>query len=182
MIAHFALMGDLYQYDPYDTEASLWNSYPWQIGVDNSVGINSSMPAFTMSKMIWSIDDSDSSLGASSAVLGSFSMFASLVLLDQWGNLGSDAGNSPESIPYKLLGVVSGSVLSAESKSTIVIANTYSEAADDTNLVGVNNGAVLSTASSLIIVSHDTYSETADDTNLVGINNGMVLSATSIQN
>lgn len=181
MIASFALMGDLYQYDPYDTEASLWNSYPWQIGEENLVDFDAAIPEFSTMKTIWELDGGDG-IGTTDASLGNFVMFSILILLDNFGNVGDDVGKKPDPFPYTLLGVVSGSVLSAESKSTIVIANTYSEAADDTNLICVNNGAVLSTASSLIIVSHNTYSEAADDTNLVGINNGMVLSATSIQN
>lgn len=121
MIAHFALMGDLYQYDPYETEASLWNSYPWRLGSDNGIDVGAGIPVFTMAKMIWDIDDSDSSIGASSATLGEFGMFSSLILLDNFSNIGSDAGNNPGPNPYsKIISITGGSVFGFSSLSATV--------------------------------------------------------------
>ena len=181
MIAHFALMGDLYQYDPYDTEASLWNSYPWQIGADNSLDFKGSVPAFTMSKTIWDIDDSDSSAGASNAVLGSFSMFATLILMDNLGNFGDGIGSEPENFVLDSIYTTSGTVISVQSRSKIVIQSANSERLDEpVKLLSTLSGGVLSVSSALIIVYGNTNSERADEpVKLISTLSGTVVSITS---
>jgi hypothetical protein len=150
MIAHFALMGDLYQYDPYETEASLWNSYPWQIGADNGLNFESAVPVFTMAKTIWDIDDSDSSIGVIGAEFGEFSMFATLILMDNWGNLGSDiqAKPAPSPLPFKLVSVISGQVISAASVLKLITEDSNSERQDEpVKTIAVLSGQVISIAS-----------------------------------
>jgi hypothetical protein len=181
MIAHFALMGELYQYDPYETEASLWNSYPWQIGRDNGLDFEAVIPAFTMTKTIWDIGGSDSSIGATGAELGDFSMFATLILMDNFGNLGSDVGNEPDPFPYTLIGTLTGSVISIQSEPSVVEANSNAETADEAPLIFAKSGSVLSASSQLTVVEANLNAETADEAPLIFAKSGSVLSITSTQ-
>jgi hypothetical protein len=185
MIAHFALMGDLYQYDPYDTEASLWNSYPWQIGADNGLNFKSIVPAFTMSKTIWDIDDSDSSIGAIGAEFGEFSMFATLILMDNWGNLGSDIQTkpAPSPLPFKLVSVISGQVISASSLLKLIVEDANSERQDEpVKTIAVLSGQVISASSLLKLIVEDANSERQDEpVKTIAVLSGQVISIASIQ-
>ena len=150
MIAHFALMGDLYQYSSYDTEASLWNSYPWQLGADNGLDFEAVIPAFTMAKTIWGIDDSDSSIGVTVAELGGFSMFATLIVMDNFGNFGSEVGNTPSPFPYTLIGISTGGLLTVTSISVpppLVEMDTNSESSVSNTLIGISTGGLLTVTS-----------------------------------
>lgn len=165
MIASFALMGDLYQYDPYDTEASLWNSYPWQIGEENLVDFDAAIPEFSTMKTIWELDGGDG-IGTTDASLGNFVMFSILILLDNFGNVGDDAGNmpKPDPLPYKIITLMSGSVLSVASKTVLVEANSNSERQDEPiKPISLISGSILSAASTLRIVDASSNSERQDE-------------------
>ena len=185
MIAHFALMGDLYQYDPYDTEASLWNSYPWQLGADNSLEFIASVPVFAMTKTIWDIDDSDSGIGVVGANLGTFSMFSSLIVIDSWGNFGSDIQSkpAPNPLPFKLISVMSGSVISASSQQQLITADSNSERQDEpVKLISVMSGSVVSASSLLKLITADSNSERQDEpVKIIATISGQVISTASIQ-
>jgi hypothetical protein len=179
MIAHFALMGDLYQYDPYETEASLWNSYPWQLGADNGLDFKATVPDFTMAKTIWDIGGSDSSIGATGAELGNFSMFATLIVMDNFGNLGSDVGKIPTPFPYKLIGISSGSMISVTSVASLLVTDQDAENSTESPLIGINNGAVISVQSAATLLVTDQDEENSTESPLIGINNGAVISVQS---
>jgi hypothetical protein len=174
-------MGDLYQYDPYDTEASLWNSYPWQLGADNGLDFKATVPAFMMAKTIWDIGGSDSSIGATGAELNEFSMFATLITMDNFGNLGSDVGNTPSPFPYTLIGVTGGSVLSVQSAASLIVADSNADSPTESPLIGVIDGAVLSTSSKLTLIVADSNADSPTEAPLVGILDATILSITSTQ-
>ena len=102
MISHFSILGDLYNHEDFDTEATEWGSYPWISGLDNKLDI--SLEAEVVSdKTRWDDIAGDRWREDSIRVLNIDSMTvsfsASLVRFDQWGNVGSESGVSPEVIP-----------------------------------------------------------------------------------
>ena len=177
-------MGELYQYDPYDTEASLWNSYPWQLGADNGLDFEAVIPAFTMAKTIWTIGGSDSSIGSSSAELANFSMYAALILIDNFGNFGEDIGTKPAVIPYATVGI-SGGVISRvttlEIPSDITI-DSYSERQDEpVPSVSISGGNITDVLSRLAYIEIDSYSERLDEpVPSVSISGGNITTISSV--
>src|SRR5690606_37757989 len=119
MIANFVLMGELYQHNPFDTEAAPWNAYPWHIGADNGLEYATSLQQFAMAQTIWRIDENPAAQGLAitGAAVGDYSMFATLILLYQWGKIGSDVGNVPDPIPPEeiSLTVIGAAILSVAS-------------------------------------------------------------------
>lgn len=180
MIASFALMGDLYQYDPYDTEASLWNSYPWQIGEENLVDFDAAIPEFSTMKTIWELDDGDG-IGITGGSLGNFVMFSIIVSFDNLGNLGDGTGNEPEWLMKEFISVSSGSVVSILSESKIIYANANSEREDEpAKLISTLSGEVISVSSELIIIYGNSNSERPDDpVKLISTLSGTVVSIIS---
>lgn len=166
MIANFVLMGELYQHNPFDTEAAPWNTYPWHIGADNGLDFETSLLQFAMAKTIWRIDEEPTMQGLSitGATLGDLSMFATLIVMDMWGNLGSDAGKDPESIPPDELieTYTSANIISVESKAAIIVAESNSEQELDIieSYLGAN---ITATDSKLIFIVDDSNSETEVD-------------------
>lgn len=185
MIAHFALMGSLYEYDPYDTESSLWNSYPWQIGNENGLGFSVVIPEFSMSKTIWEIDRNDSAIGSTSAALGSFSMFTALIVMDNWGNFGSDiqAKPAPNPLPFKLVSVISGGVVNVSSQLQLITEDSNSERQDElVKPIAVTGGQVISASSLLKLIIEDSNSERqSEPVKAISVLSGQVISIASIQ-
>jgi hypothetical protein len=183
VIAHFALMGDLYQYEHYNTEASLWNSYPWQIGAENHLNVECSMPEFGMGKTIWCVDENDSSMVISSVAISSFSMYSSLITIDNYGNIGGDVGNHPNPIPPMPIGILGGSITQVTTKAlaTDIEVDSYSEHPDEpVPNIGILNGSVTSTTSRLTIISIDSNSERLDEpVPSIGILNGSITAVSS---
>ncbi len=172
MIAHFALMGELYQYDPYSAEASLWNSYPWHLGADNGIDVSAKIPVFTMAKMIWDIDDSDSSIGASNATLGEFGMFASLILMDSFGNLGSDSGKLPQTFKPNFT-TQGGEINSMSSVATLI----FSSVNDQSNILSTQGGEINSMSTFEVLV----ISSVNDQSNILSTQGGEINSMSTFE-
>ena len=184
MIAHFALMGDLYQYEHYNTEASLWNSYPWQIGAENHLNVECSMPEFGMGKTIWCVDENDSSMVISSVAISSFSMYSSLITIDNYGNIGGDVGNTPDPIPHSLIGILRGSITKITTKAlaTDIEIDSHSERSDDpVPSIGILSGSVTGISTKLAIISVDSNSERLDEpVPNISILNGSITAISSV--
>ena len=187
MIANFVLMGELYRHNPFDTEAAPWNTYPWHIGADNGLEFETSLQRFAMAKTIWRIDENPAAQGLAitGAALGDFSMFATLILLDQWGNLGSDVGNDPDPIPPEEMcpSVVSANVLflSADYLNPYVVRDSNQEQPNEQGFVSVLGGVVLSATGVLKIIVKDSNQEQPNEQGFVSITGATVLSVTSNQ-
>lgn len=168
MIANFVLMGDLYQHEDYSTLATPWDAYPWQIGSDNRLMITAGSDlSLSMSQMNWTLGESSDNTVSLSALLGSFSMPATLITLDNWGNIGSEAGSDPESLlPGEALGVTGAGVVDISLQATLV-----PYALDDTeNALSVSTASVISADIALTLISHN------DDF----VENSMAVSSASI--
>lgn len=182
VIANFVLMGDLYQHNPFDFLATEWSTYPWQIGFDNGMEISSTeVVRSPMSKTNWDaglFDDQVLDLGVS-ADISSAVMFAALVIFDIWGNIGSDAGTDPASIPDDSL-ILSDSVVvgSATSEQTIFPPITLdSNSEEDTDLIAASSVTISNVTSSLMMIVFDSNSE--EDTDLIAANSVTISNVTS---
>ena len=185
MIANFVLMGELYQHNPFDTEAAPWNTYPWHIGADNGLEYATSLQQFAMAQTIWRIDESPAAQGLAitSAALGDFSMFATLILLDQWGNLGSDAGNDPDPIPPEEISptVIGAAVLSVTSEAALLIKDSNVEQPSEQGFISVTGASVLSVSSMETLIVRDSNQEKPDEQGFISVTGAAVLSVTSNQ-
>lgn len=183
MIANFVLMGELYQHNPFDTEAAPWNTYPWHIGADNGLEYATSLQQFAMAKTIWRIDENPAAQGLAitDAALGDFSMFATLILLDHWGNIGSDVGNDPNPIPpEELTGTLVGAaMIASESQPILVVANSNVEQPDEQGFTSLTSATMLSSASVETLVVRDSYQEQPNEQGFISVTSAAVLSVTS---
>lgn len=183
MIANFVLMGELYQHNPFDTEAAPWNTYPWHIGADNGLEFQTSLQQFAMTKTIWRIEEDPAAQGLeiTGATLGDFSMFATLIVMDQWGNLGSDVGQDPDPIPSEDLPptVIGGGVIEVSSTYDNPYVDVDSAAESPPNF----SPTVLSASAAYIgseiqLIVADSNSET-DASGCISVVGGGVTAATS---
>lgn len=185
MIANFVLMGELYQHNPFDTEAAPWNTYPWHIGADNGLEYATSLQQFAMTKTIWRIDENPDEQGLSitSTAMSDFSMFATLVLLDQWGNLGSDVGKDPDPIPPEEISptVIGAAILSVASEAALLIKDSNVEQPDEQGFISVTGASVLSVSSMETLLVRDSNQEQPSEQGFISVTGATVLSVTSNQ-
>ncbi|QQD21235.1 hypothetical protein GJQ54_05350 [Oceanospirillaceae bacterium ASx5O] len=186
MIANFVLMGELYQHNPFDTEAAPWNTYPWHIGADNGLEYATSLQHFAMAKTIWRIDENPAAQGLAitGAALGDFSMFATLIVLDQWGNIGSDAGNNdPDPIPTEAIGptVIGAAILSVTSEAALIIKDSNVEQPSEQGFISATGASVLSASSIETLIVRDSNQEKPDEQGFISATGAAVLSVTSNQ-
>lgn len=136
MISHFSILGDLYNHEDFDTESTDWYSYSWLSGRDNRLGLDLSSEISSY-KTRWSDiagdswrDDSISGLSLNDM---SVTLFATLLRIDQWGNVGSDAGSTPETLPDSWLFSISAEVMAVRSELvfTELVFNSNAEQVDD---------------------------------------------------
>src|SRR5690606_2348803 len=96
-------------------------------------------------KTIWNLRDDV--VEPSSYSSGSYSLFPTIVRLDQWGNLGDASGNNdpdpipPEEISPTAIGVA---VLSVTSETTLLIKDSNVEQSSEQGFVSVTGANVLS--------------------------------------
>lgn len=186
MIANFILMGDLYQHNPFDFLATEWSTYPWQIGFDNGMEISSTeVIRSPMNKTNWDVglfDDQVLDLGVSADIVSAV-MFATLVVFDMWGNLGSDVGNDPDPIPPEEIcpTVVGAAVLSVTSVTTLIIEDSNVEQPSEQGFISVTGANVLSVSSIETLVVRDSNVEQSSGQGFVSVTGAAVLSVTSNQ-
>ena len=185
MIANFVLMGELYQHNPFNTEAAPWNTYPWHIGADNGLKFETSLQQFAMAKTIWRIDEDPAAQGLAitGAALGDFSMFATLIVMDMWGNLGSDVGNEPDPIPPEEISptVIGAAVLSVTSEAALIVRDSNVEQSDEQGFISVTGANVLSVSSMETLIVRDSNVEQSDEQGFISVTGAAVLSVTSNQ-
>ena len=136
MISHFSILGDLYDHDDFDTQATDWYSYSWLSGRDNRLNLDLSSEALSFKTRWGDIagnswrDDAISGLSLSDMTA---SLFATLLRIDQWGNLGSEAGDDPNQIPDDWLFQVGAQITSITSELvfTELTFNSNAEQVDD---------------------------------------------------
>lgn len=178
MIAHFALMGGLYQYDPYGTESSLWNSYPWQIGAGSGLNVDAHLPSFSMSKTTWAIGEIDSPLVVTEVMISDFSMFSTLISVDNFGHTGEDIGSKPTPFPYKIAGLLGGGVVSITSIAAVKDIDTDQT---EQSYILPSSGSVISIESIQTLVHVDSHSEAYGRSGTLSPASGSVVSIISNQ-
>lgn len=157
MISYFSVLGDFYHHEEYDTESSLWHSYPWLVGADNRVQFDLDF-SFRSVKTRWGDIAGpawrDDAGGAANASGFSITLFASLI---SWEAQGS--GDQAIQIDQMQSSVLSS--VSTTSISTTVSLDSNQEQPSES--VGHSVIATISTSSQQIIFPYDTYETTTAD-------------------
>lgn len=185
MIANFVLMGELYQHNPFDTLAAPWSTYPWQIGLDNGLSFDTGLVEFSMQKTRWNIDDDPNEQGLSVLFAGmsDIVMFATLIAIDMWGNIGSDVGNDPDPIPPEHIAptVTGATVLWVTSEAALIVLDSNVEQPDEQGFISVTGANVLSVSSMETLIVRDSNREQPNEQGFISLTGATVLSVTSNQ-
>ena len=172
MISHFSVLGDFYNHEEYDTESSLWHSYPWLTGSDNRIEFALDF-SFRSVKTRW--DDiagsawRDDVSGAANVSGFSLALFASLVSWEAQG--AGDIGSNTDVVGSSTIGFVS-----SDSVNVVYIADSNSDSPG--NSFGVSSISITSSDSQEIIFRLDTYSETPGES--VGSSSISISTASSV--
>src|SRR5690606_16787047 len=122
-------------------------------------------------------DPAAQGLAITGAALGDFSMFATLILLDQWGNLGSDVGNDPDPIPPEEISptVIGAVVLSVTSEAALLVKDSNVEKPDEQGFVSETGASVLSVSSIETLLVRDSNQEKPAEQGFISITGASVL-------
>lgn len=133
-------------------------------------------------KTIWDLRDDVVEPSALSS--GTYSLFPTIVRIDQWGNIGDASGNNdPDPIPPEEISptVVGATVLSVTSEAALIIRDSNVEQPDEQGFISVTGASVLSVSSVETLLVRDSNQEQPDEQGFISVTGATVLSVTSNQ-
>lgn len=133
-------------------------------------------------KTIW--DLRDNVIEPSYLSFGSYSLFPTIVRIDQWGNIGDASGNNdPDPIPDEDVcpTVTGATVLSVTSEAALLIRDSNVEQPDEQGFISVTGASVLSASSMETLIIRDSNQEQPDEQGFISVTGATVLSVTSNQ-
>tara|TARA_Y100000034_G_C6882621_1_gene404695 strand:+ start:479 stop:1048 length:570 start_codon:yes stop_codon:yes gene_type:complete len=146
LISHFTVLGDFYQHKEYSSVMTDWRTYPWVSGKDNRLSLDTASTVYSIKTRWTDIAGSGwpDDVVSLNSELKSVDISFTQIRIDQWGNIGSDVGTDPDTIPDEWrIGVSSVTVFDAESEQV------FFEIEFNTNETTIDTGIVAASSISL---------------------------------